>query len=113
MRGFKSHKSASRFCRCFDELRNHLQTRSRRSRNLPTNACRHRFLTRGIVALRILEAACSPVVPFHSTHLNGPIADRTRGFAAQQAEAAISVAVLNLVLATGRPRSVRRQRAIG
>ena len=57
MRGFKSHASASRFCRCFDELRNHLQARSRRSRNLPTNARRHRFLTRGIVALRILQAA--------------------------------------------------------
>jgi transposase-like protein len=57
MRGFKSYESASRFCRCFDELRNHLQARSRRSRNLPTNARRHRFLTRGIVALRILEAA--------------------------------------------------------
>ena len=57
MRGFKSHACASRFCRCFDELRNHLQARSRRSRNLPTNARRHRFLTRGIVALRILEAA--------------------------------------------------------
>ena len=57
MRGFKSYESASRFCRCFDELRNHLQVRSRRSRNLPTNARRHRFLTRGIVALRILEAA--------------------------------------------------------
>jgi hypothetical protein len=57
MRGFKSHESASRFCRSFDELRNHLQARSRRSRNLPTNARRHRFLTRGIVALRILEAA--------------------------------------------------------
>ena len=77
MRGFKSHGSASRFCRCFDELRNHLQVRSRHSRNLPTNARRHRFLTRGIVALRILEAACSPVVPSHSTHLNGAIADRT------------------------------------
>ena len=37
---------------------------------------------------------------------------RARGFAAQQAEAAIGVAVLNLMLATGRPRSVRRQRAI-
>ena len=57
MRGFKSHEFASRFCRSFDELRNHLQARSRRSRNLPTNARRHRFLTRGIVALRILEAA--------------------------------------------------------
>jgi putative transposase len=57
MRGFKSHESGSRFCRCFDGLRNHLQVRSRRSRNLPTNARRHRFLTRGIVALRILQAA--------------------------------------------------------
>jgi hypothetical protein len=37
---------------------------------------------------------------------------RTRGFAAQKAEAAIGVAVLNLMLATGRPRSVRRPRAI-
>jgi putative transposase len=37
MRGFKSYESASRFCRCFDELRNHLQVRSRRSRNLPNN----------------------------------------------------------------------------
>jgi hypothetical protein len=37
---------------------------------------------------------------------------RARGFAAQQAEAAIGVTVLNLMLATGRPRSVRRQRAI-
>jgi transposase-like protein len=57
MRGFKRHESASRFCRCFDELRNHLQARSRRSRNLPTDARRHRFLTGGIVAPRILEAA--------------------------------------------------------
>jgi hypothetical protein len=57
MRGFKSHESTSRFCRCFGELRNYLQARSRRSRNLPTNARRDRFLTGGIVALRILEAA--------------------------------------------------------
>jgi putative transposase len=57
MRGFKSNESASRFCRCFDELRNHLQVRSRRSRNLPTNARRHRFPTRGIIALGIMEAA--------------------------------------------------------
>jgi hypothetical protein len=37
---------------------------------------------------------------------------RARGFVAQQAEAVIRVAVLNLMLATGRPISVRRQRAI-
>jgi putative transposase len=57
MRGFKSQESASRFCRCFDELRSYLHPRARRSRNLPTNARRHRFLTRGIIALRIMEAA--------------------------------------------------------
>jgi putative transposase len=56
-RGFKSPESASRFCRCFDELRNHLQALSRRSQNLSTTARRHRFLTGGITALRILEAA--------------------------------------------------------
>jgi hypothetical protein len=33
---------------------------------------------------------------------------RARGFAAQQTEAAIGVAVLNRMLATGRPDSVRR-----
>ena len=37
---------------------------------------------------------------------------RAHGFAAQQAETAIGVAVLNLMLATGRPRSFRRQRAV-
>ena len=47
----------------------------------------------------------------YPTALIGPRM-RARGFAAQQAMAAIGVAVLNLMLATGRPRSVRRQRAI-
>src|ERR1700675_4514182 len=37
---------------------------------------------------------------------------RARGFAAQQTEAAIGVAVLNRMLATGRPDSVRRQPVI-
>jgi hypothetical protein len=37
---------------------------------------------------------------------------RARGFASQQAEAAIGAAVLNLMLATGRPRSVHRRRPI-
>jgi putative transposase len=56
MRGFKSPESAAR-CRGYDELRNHLCPRSCRSRNTPTNSRRHRFLTRGITALRIMEAA--------------------------------------------------------
>jgi hypothetical protein len=37
---------------------------------------------------------------------------RARGFTAQQNEAAIGVAVLNRVLATQRPKSVRGQRGI-
>lgn len=37
---------------------------------------------------------------------------RARGFAAQQTEAAVGVAVLNRMLATGRPDSVRRQPGI-
>jgi hypothetical protein len=37
---------------------------------------------------------------------------RARGFAAQQTEAAIGVAVLNQMLAAGHPESVRRQRMI-
>ena len=57
MRGFKSPRSAARFCRGYDELRNHPHPRSRRSRNIPTNSRRHRFSTRGIIALRIPEAA--------------------------------------------------------
>ena len=37
---------------------------------------------------------------------------RARGFAVQQAEAAVGVAVLNRMLAAGRPDSVRRQPVI-
>jgi hypothetical protein len=37
---------------------------------------------------------------------------RARGFTAQQTEAAIGVAILNQMLAAGRPRSIRRQRVI-
>ena len=57
MRGFKSPDSAARFCRGFDELRNLLHIRSRRDRTLPTSSRRQRFPSRGIIVLRILEAA--------------------------------------------------------
>jgi putative transposase len=57
MRGFKSPDSAYRFCRGFDELRNHLYPRSRRNQNIPTSSRRQRFLQRGIIALCIMEAA--------------------------------------------------------
>jgi hypothetical protein len=77
MSGFKSYESASRFCRCFDELQNHLLARSLRSRDLSTSARRHRFLTRGIIVLQILEAARPPAVPLHTIQLNGAITVRT------------------------------------
>jgi putative transposase len=77
MRGFKSHEAASRFCRSFDEIRNHLQVRSRRSRNLPTNARRHCFLTGGIIALGIMEGRDRGSVWCHLIHRNGAITDRT------------------------------------
>ncbi len=57
MRGFKSPDSAARFCRGFDEFRNHLCPSSRRNQNIPTNSRRQRFLQRGIIALRMMEAA--------------------------------------------------------
>jgi putative transposase len=57
VRGFKSPDSAARFCRGFNELRNHLYPRSRPNQNIPTNSRRQRFLQRGIIALRIMEAA--------------------------------------------------------
>jgi len=37
---------------------------------------------------------------------------RARGFAAQQTEAAIGMAVLNRMLVAGRPKSIRRQAVI-
>jgi hypothetical protein len=37
---------------------------------------------------------------------------RARGFAAQQTEAAIGVAMLNRMLAAGRPKSVRSRRVV-
>jgi putative transposase len=57
MRGFKSHDPAARFRRGFDELHNHLHPRSRRGRNILTSSRRHLFLTRGNIALHIMEAA--------------------------------------------------------
>ncbi len=49
--------------------------------------------------------------PSAPTPLIGPRL-RARGFAAQQAEATIGVAVLNRMLAAGRPNSVRCQRVV-
>jgi putative transposase len=57
MRGFKSHTSAVRFCLSFDELRNYLRPPSRGGQTFPSNSRRQRFLTRGLIALQIVEAA--------------------------------------------------------
>ena len=78
MRGFKSHESATRFRRCFDELRNHQRPHSRRGRNVSTSSRRHRFLSHGIIAVRIMEAARSENPVPHSNRLNGPITHGTR-----------------------------------
>ena len=57
MRGFKSFASAERFCRSYDELRNHLRPRTRH--NQYVSASRHRLLhlCRATAVLAILEAA--------------------------------------------------------
>jgi hypothetical protein len=56
MRGFKNTESAARFCRGYDELRNHLYPLTPYP-EYSTNSCHRRFLTCGIIALRVLEAA--------------------------------------------------------
>jgi hypothetical protein len=57
MRGFKCPRSAARFCRGYDELRNHLRSRSRHNQHVPANRRRLQFLRRTVTVLVILEAA--------------------------------------------------------
>ena len=57
IRGFKRPDSAARFCQGFDDLRNFFQIGSRCDGNIPASSRRHCVLTRGVIALRILEAA--------------------------------------------------------
>ena len=57
MRGFKCPRSAARFCRGHDELRNHLRPRSRRNQHVPALRRRLLFLRRTVNVLAILEAA--------------------------------------------------------
>jgi transposase-like protein len=57
MRGFKSFTSAERFCRGYDELRNHLRFRTRH-RQYVSAGCRHVLHLRNAnAALAILQAA--------------------------------------------------------
>ena len=57
MRGFKCPRSAARFCRAYDELRNFPRLRSRQNQHVPANHRRLRLLRRAATVLAILEAA--------------------------------------------------------
>src|SRR5215211_1247265 len=57
MRGFKCPRSAARFCRAYDELRNFLRSRARHNRSVPADCRRLQFLRRTMTVLAILEAA--------------------------------------------------------
>ena len=57
MRGFKCPRSAARFCRGHDELRNFLRLRSRRHQHVPADRRRLLLIRRTVTVLRFLEAA--------------------------------------------------------
>jgi putative transposase len=56
MLGFKCSQSAARFCRAYDELRNHLRPRTRLNQHVPAFRRRMLFLQRTVMVLGILEA---------------------------------------------------------
>ncbi len=57
MRGFKCPRSAARFCRAYDELRNFLRPRTHHHQHVPADRRRLQFLRRTMTVLGILEAA--------------------------------------------------------
>ena len=57
MRGFKCPRSASRFCRGYDELRNFLRLRSHPYQHVPAARRRSLLLRKTVTVLRTLEAA--------------------------------------------------------
>ena len=57
MLGFKCPRSAARFCRAYDELRNYLRPRTRRNQHVPAFHRRLLFLRRTVTVLAVLEAA--------------------------------------------------------
>ena len=57
MRGFKCPRSAARFCRGHDELRNVLRPRSRHDQHVPADRRRLLLLRRTVTVLGIPEAA--------------------------------------------------------
>ena len=57
MRGFKCPRSAARFCRGYDELRNFLRPRSHSNQHVPADRRRLLFLRRSATVLGILQVA--------------------------------------------------------
>jgi putative transposase len=57
MRGFKCPRSAGRFCRTYDELRNFLRSRSRTNQQVSAAYRRFHLLRRTATVLSVLEAA--------------------------------------------------------
>ena len=57
IRGFKCPRSAARFCRGHDELRNFLRLRSHHNQHVPAFRRRLLHLRRTVTVLTILEAA--------------------------------------------------------
>ena len=57
MRGFEAFDAAARFCRGYDELRNHLRIRSRHRQHVPANRRRLLHLRRATAVLAVLQAA--------------------------------------------------------
>jgi putative transposase len=57
MRGFKCPRSAARFCRAYDELRNFLRPRSRHHQHVPADRRRLLHLRRTATVLAIMQAA--------------------------------------------------------
>ena len=57
MRGFKCPRSAVRFCRAYDELRDFLRPRSRHHQHVPADRRRIQFLRRTMTVLGLLEVA--------------------------------------------------------
>jgi putative transposase len=57
MRGFKCLRSAGRFCRAYDELRNCLRSHSRTNQHVSADHHRFHFLRRTATVLSVLQAA--------------------------------------------------------
>jgi hypothetical protein len=57
MRGFKFPRSAGKFCRAYDELRNFLRSRSRARQKVSANYRKFHFFRSTATVLSVLQAA--------------------------------------------------------